>query len=172
VLVFDDGRDTRIQLPAGVIMPTIVGIQTQGEVLVPPESPVPLHPGARRVQRVVLRWGNGQQIQVQYLGRTALAERNGPAVAYGAIAPAESYGAQPAPMLVSVAARSQAQAVPVAYTQSQPQPYTQPFTTPTPAASAGGSIARELARETATLSSAPLTEHERHAAPLGCGPGL
>jgi hypothetical protein len=79
VLVFDDGRDTRIQLPAGVIMPTIVGIQTQGEVLVPPEVQSPYILARGVFQRVVLRWGNGQQIQVQYLGRTALAERNGPA---------------------------------------------------------------------------------------------
>lgn len=156
VLVFDDGRDTRIQLPAGVIMPTIVGIQTQGEVLVAPEVQSPYILARGVFQRVVLRWGNGQQIQVQYLGRTALPERNGPAVAYGAITPSESYGAQAAPMLVSVAARSQAQVVPVAYTQPNTVPNPPQFTQPlTAQATARGPATGELTRETTTFEFRP-----------------
>ncbi len=121
VLVFDDGRDTRIQLPAGVIMPTIVGVQTQGEVLLTPEiqSPYILTRGV--FQRVMLRWGNGLQVQVQYLGRTALAQRNGPAVAYGAVSPSQTYGVQAPPVLVTAAGRGTGQVVPVAYTQASPQ---------------------------------------------------
>lgn len=103
VLVFDDGENTRIQLPPGVLLPTVIGQTNQGEAVLAlqVQSPYLLTNGL--YQRLTLRWANGQQVQIQYQGRVAVADRNGQAVAYAPIAPQTVYAPVARPVEVGQA---------------------------------------------------------------------
>jgi hypothetical protein len=128
VLVFDDGKATRIQLPAGVMQPTVLGIKAQGEVLLPVQQQLPYLASEGVYQQLVLRWGNGQQVTVQYTGTYALDERKGSAVAYGAAAPQQTYAVAARPIQAGTLANMQAglQQVSMAVTPTRPAPYTPP----------------------------------------------
>lgn len=134
VLVFDDGENTRIQLPPGVLLPTVIGQTNQGEAVLAlqVQSPYLLTNGL--FQRLTLRWANGQQVQIQYQGRTAVANRNGQAVAYGPTAPQAIYAPVPRPVEIAQAP------APGRYVQASMQ--TSMVTAPAPGASSLASVGR------------------------------
>ncbi len=107
ILAFDDGGQTRIQLPEGVLLPTVVATQTQGDTLVPLRREGPYLVGTGVFQRITLRWGNAHQVSIQYTGNAGLGERNGPAAAYGSAPPQAVYSSAARPVaVVQTAART------------------------------------------------------------------
>ncbi len=98
ILAFDDGGQTRLQLPEGVLLPTVLAIRNQGEVLVPLRRDGPYLVTQGVYTRLVLKWGNAREVNIQYTGHAALSTRNGPAVAYGAAPPEAVYSPAPRPV--------------------------------------------------------------------------
>lgn len=101
VNVFDDGRDTRLQLPEGTLVPTVVVIQPKGEVVLKAhrEDPYLVVPGIH--QQIRLRWANSREVAVSYSGIAQVTQRLGQAASFGSSAPVASHGsaAKPAPVM-------------------------------------------------------------------------
>ncbi len=100
VNVFDDGRDTRLQLPEGTLVPTVVVIQPKGEVVLKAlrEDPYLVVPGIH--QQIRLRWANSREVAVSYTGIAQVTQRLGQAASFGSSAPVASHGsaAKPTPV--------------------------------------------------------------------------
>ena len=101
VNVFDDGRDTRLQLPEGTLVPTVVVIQPKGEVVLKAhrEDPYLVVPGIH--QQIRLRWANSREVAVSYTGIAQATQRLGQAASFGSSAPVASHGsaAKPTPVM-------------------------------------------------------------------------
>lgn len=109
VLAFDDGVNTRIQLPEGVYLPTVLAVKTQGEVLVSLKRDGPYLVTDGVFTRLMLKWGNAHQVSIQYVGRVALQSRRGEAVAFSSAQPEAVYAQAARPvsaLATTVVARS------------------------------------------------------------------
>lgn len=97
IQVFDDGQSTRIQIPEGVLIPTMLAIQPQGEVLLQSkrETPYLVIPGV--YNKIVLRWMNRKEVVVMYQGASDPVQRYGRAASFGSVAAAATYGAMARP---------------------------------------------------------------------------
>lgn len=101
VLAFDDGRSTRLQLPAGAVLPTVIGEKTSGDVLVALQRQGPYLVIPDVFYRIRLLWGNGYEVQIQYKGQSQHAQKDvraGPAVAFSGAAPKAVFGSAERPM--------------------------------------------------------------------------
>jgi hypothetical protein len=102
VNVFDDGKITRIQLPEGTLLPTLVAIQPKGEVLLHPKREGTYLVVEGIHQQLRLRWANAKDISVVYTGQVALNQRIGQAAAFGATTPSVQFGAAAKPVNVHI----------------------------------------------------------------------
>lgn len=116
VNVFDDGVVTRIQLPEGTLLPTLVALQPKGEVLLHPKREGTYLVVEGLHQQLRLRWANAKDIAVSYTGQAALTQRLGQAAAFGAIQPSAQFGMASKPVananLTSVQATPTTEKVP------------------------------------------------------------
>ena len=105
VQVFDDGKSTRIQFPAGTMVPTILAVEPKGEVLLQPtiEATYLVVPGI--YSKIVMRWGNKREVTAIYGGGAATA-RQGNAAAFGAATLQASYGSVAKPMDAQIPVRT------------------------------------------------------------------
>ncbi len=95
IQVFDDGFVTRIQIPEGMLLPTIIDISPKGEMLVQPKKEPPYLVIDGLYSRIALRWSGRPDVSVTYAGNTSA--RLPMAASFGSVAPQASYGAISAP---------------------------------------------------------------------------
>lgn len=96
IQVFDDGVVTRLLLPEGTLIPLVVSMRPQGEVLQELRKAPPYLVIEGLHAKLVLNWANQRKVAIQYQGAKALAERAGQPVAFGAAKTFQAYGrAQP-----------------------------------------------------------------------------
>lgn len=96
IQVFDDGFVTRLLLPEGTLIPLVVSMRPQGEVLQELRKAPPYLVIEGLHAKLVLNWANQRKVAIQYTGAQALAERAGQPVAFGATKTFQAYGrAQP-----------------------------------------------------------------------------
>lgn len=107
--VFDDGKNTRLQLPEGLALPAVISRSPAGEqILTPRRDGVYLVIDGVHAQ-LALVWANNRQVQVQYTG--AMTEvRQGAAAATTAMPTAAVTGAVSAPRSVAPVAPDEAAA--------------------------------------------------------------
>lgn len=100
VNIFDDGSNTRLQLPEGTLIPAVVTIKTSGQSIIDlkRDGSYLLIPGVH--QNLKLIWANGREINVAYAGEST-PERMGGAAAYGAVTPVQQYASAQKPAPVS-----------------------------------------------------------------------
>ena len=96
IQVFDDGFVTRMQLPEGVLVPTVIAVQPEGEVLLTPRREPPYLVFEGLYSRLALRWSGKPDVKVVYSGNTAA--RLPRAAAFGSVVPQSSFGAIGAPV--------------------------------------------------------------------------
>lgn len=107
--VFDDGKNTRLQLPEGLALPAVIARTPAGEqILTPRRDGVYLVIEGVHAQ-LALVWANNRQVQVQYSGAMTEA-RQGAAAAHTAMPTAAVAGAVTAPRSVKPVAPDQAAA--------------------------------------------------------------
>ncbi len=95
--VFDDGRQTRLQLPEGTPLPVILATHADGQrILSPQRDGLYLVLDGVHAQ-LMLVWANGREVQAQYQGDMA-PERLGRPGSYGPIGPAAAMAPQPSPV--------------------------------------------------------------------------
>jgi hypothetical protein len=105
--VFDDGKNTRLQLPEGLALPAVISRTPAGEqILTPRRDGVYLVIDGVHAQ-LALVWANNRQVQVQYTGAMTEA-RQGAASAHTAMPTAAVTGAVPAPRSVAPVAPDKA----------------------------------------------------------------
>lgn len=104
VNVFDDGALTRIQLPEGTLLPTILALQPKGEVVLHPRRDGPFLAVEGVHMQLRLRWANARDVAVAYTGQKLLPERAGQGAAFGAVAATSSYGSAAKPVAARVSA--------------------------------------------------------------------
>lgn len=92
VQAFDDGKVTRLLLPEGTLIPMVVSIKPQGEVLLPmlKELPYLLVDGLHG--QLVLNWANQRKVTITYRGQLALEKRTGQGAAFGSVPITASFG--------------------------------------------------------------------------------
>lgn len=96
IQVFDDGFVTRIQLPEGHLVPTVIALQPEGEVLLPPKREPPYLVFEGLYSRLALRWSGKPDVKVVYTGSTTA--RLPRAAAFGSVAPKSAFGAIDPPL--------------------------------------------------------------------------
>lgn len=113
VNVFDDGKNTRVQLPQGMPYPVIVSMQAGQQQLVTPmlDGMNLVVPGLHAHLR--LAWANNKSVDAHYSGALTQ-QRLGQGVSHGAVAPMQAVSAMSAPMPsqgpINLAAATQAAA--------------------------------------------------------------
>jgi hypothetical protein len=97
VNVFDDGRNTRIQLPEGTVLPVALTTKSDGTRLIElqREGLYLVVPGVHQSLRFV--WSGGREVTAEFTGRGS-AERLGPPAAFGSAVPAAQFGAAVKPV--------------------------------------------------------------------------
>lgn len=101
IQVFDDGRITRLQIPEGNLLPTVIAIEPRGEVLLQPKREAPYLVIEGVYARLALRWSGRPDVVAVYAGEAA--QRQGAPVAFASVAPVHTYGAVAAPQPVVAA---------------------------------------------------------------------
>lgn len=96
IQVFDDGFVTRLQLPEGVLVPAVIAVQPEGEVLLAPRREPPYLVFEGLYSRLALRWSGKADVKVTYSGNTAA--RLPRAAAFGSVVPQNTFGAIGAPV--------------------------------------------------------------------------
>jgi len=104
IQAFDDGRTTRLLLPEGTLIPMVISLKPQGEVMLPmlKEPPYLVLDGLHST--LILNWANQRKVTISYRGQHALERRSGDPAAFGGVAPAATYGQAPRPVAAAPAA--------------------------------------------------------------------
>ncbi|PUE08661.1 hypothetical protein B9Z51_06840 [Limnohabitans sp. T6-5] len=100
VNIFDDGSNTRLQLPEGTLIPAVISIKTNGQSIIDlkRDGSYLVIPGVHQTLKLI--WANGREINVVYAGEST-PERMGGAAAYGTVTPIQQYASAQRPAAVS-----------------------------------------------------------------------
>jgi hypothetical protein len=101
VQVFDDGRVTRIQIPEGTLVPTILATEPKGEVLLKVQRDTPYLVVDGLHSRLVMRWGNRREVVALYTGKHST-QRLGQSAAFGSVQPHAQFGSVGKPQAVAL----------------------------------------------------------------------
>ena len=99
VQVFDDGISTRIQIPEGMAVPTVLAVEPSGQRLLELQRKTPYLIAQGVFKQLVLRWPGRREAIVTYVGSAT--GRNQQPASFGSIDPQTTFGKPQAPVLVA-----------------------------------------------------------------------